>query len=84
MTAGGPIRTDRLFYFVGYEGLRETLGKTIASFVPDDNARRGLLPDGPVTINPAVQPYLAAIPARQRAVDRQRPRHAHVQLRSGA
>ncbi len=62
VTAGGPIEVDRLFYFVGYEGLRETLGKTIASFVPDDNARLGLLPDGPVTINSAVQPYLAAIP----------------------
>ena len=61
-TAGGPIETDRLFFFVGYEGLREALGKTIASFVPDDNARRGLLPDGAVTINPAVQPYLSAIP----------------------
>ena len=60
---GGPIRRDRLFYFVSYEGLRETLGKTITSFVPDDNARRGLLPDGPVTISPAVQPYLDAIPA---------------------
>jgi hypothetical protein len=24
---GGPIRHDRLFYFVGYEGLRENLGR---------------------------------------------------------
>ena len=62
LTAGGPIQTDRLFYFVGYEGLRETLGKTIASYVPDDNARLGMLPDGPVTISTAVQPYLSAIP----------------------
>jgi len=62
LTLGGPLRKDRLFYFVGYEGLRETLGKTIASFVPDDNARRGSLPDGPVTINPAVVPFLNAIP----------------------
>lgn len=63
ITAGGPLRTDRMFYFVGYEGLREALGKTITSFVPDDNARLGSLPDGPVAISPAVQPFLNAIPA---------------------
>ena len=54
--------SDRLFYFVGYEALRENLGKTITSFVPDDNARLGILPDGPVTISDAVRPYLDAIP----------------------
>ena len=59
---GGPVRQDRLFYFVGYEALRENLGKTISSFVPDDNARLGILPDGPVTINELVRPYLDAIP----------------------
>ena len=59
---GGPLRRDRLFYFAGYEGLRERLGKTVTSFVLDDAARRGVLPDGPVTINPAVRPYLDAIP----------------------
>lgn len=63
LTVGGPLRRDRLFYFVGYEGLRESLGKTITSFVPDDNARRGSLPDGPVAINPAALPFLNAIPA---------------------
>ena len=59
---GGPIRQNRLFYFAGYEGLRERLGKTISSFVPDDAARAGTLPDGPVTINAAVRPYLDAMP----------------------
>ena len=59
---GGPVRQDRLFYFVGYEALRENLGKTISSFVPDDNARLGILPDGPVAINDIVRPYLDAIP----------------------
>ena len=59
---GGPLMRDRLFYFVGYEALRENLGKTISSFVPDDNARLGTLPDGPVTIASAVRPYLDAIP----------------------
>ena len=60
---GGPVRNDRLFYFGAYEGLRERLGRTITSFVPDASARAGILPDGPVTITDAVRPYLAAIPA---------------------
>ena len=59
---GGPLVRDRLFYFIGYEALRENLGKTISSFVPDDSARLGVLPDGPVTIADAVRPYLNAIP----------------------
>jgi hypothetical protein len=62
LSLGGAIRRDRLFYFAGYEGLRENLGKTITGFVPDDNARRGILPDGPVTINDLVRPYLNAMP----------------------
>jgi hypothetical protein len=59
---GGPLKTDRAFAFGAFEGLRERLGKTITSFVPDDNARNGVLPDGPVAISDAVRPYLAAIP----------------------
>ncbi len=41
-TIGGPARQDKLFYFAGYEGLRENLGRTITSAVPDANARREL------------------------------------------
>ncbi len=66
---GGPIRHDRLFYFVGYEGLRESLGRTITSTVPDDNARRGLIPDPAqpgqllnVGVNTGVAPYLNEYP----------------------
>ena len=59
---GGPLQQDQLFYFAAIEGLRERLGKTISSFVPDNNARNGILPDGPVTIAEVVRPYLAAMP----------------------
>lgn len=59
---GGALRQDHLFYFGAYEGLHERLGKTISSFVPDANARLGILPDGPVAISDVVRPYLAAIP----------------------
>lgn len=66
---GGALRRDRLFYFLGYEALRENLGRTISSTVPDDNARAGLLPDPAapgglvnVGVHPAVAPYLAEYP----------------------
>jgi hypothetical protein len=58
-----------LFYFVGYEGLRENLGRTITSTVPDDNARRGLIPDPAqpgqllnVGVNAGVAPYVNEYP----------------------
>ncbi len=62
-TAGGPFRRDRVFFFAGYEALRETLGRTIVTTVPDDNARLGLLPGGvTIPIHPAVLPYLQEFP----------------------
>ncbi len=61
-TLGGPLRKERLFVFAGYEGLYESLGRTIVTTVPDENARRGVLPAGPVTIHPSVLPYLLEFP----------------------
>jgi hypothetical protein len=68
-TIGGPVQQDKLFFFFGYEGLRENLGRTITSAVPDANARQGLLPNPAVPgaflnvgVNPAVAPYLNEYP----------------------
>jgi len=69
VAGGGPLRRDRTFFFTGYEGLRERLGRTISTIVPDDNARQGILPNPAnpcnniiVTVSPAVAPYLAEFP----------------------
>jgi hypothetical protein len=61
-SAGGPITKDRTFFFGNYEALRERLGRTILSFVPDLNARQGILPSDTVAVSPVIRPYLDAIP----------------------
>jgi hypothetical protein len=60
---GGPIKRERTFFFFGYESLRENLGQTIRTVVPDINARNGILPTGGnVTVHSAVKPYLEEFP----------------------
>ena len=69
---GGPVISDRTFFFGSYEGLRERLGTTQTERVPDANAHKGLVPitddDGNVIgtkdvgIDPDIAPYLALFP----------------------
>ncbi len=59
---GGPIKTDKTFFFGGYESLRENLGQTVGTVVPDLAARGGILPTGTVVVNAAVLPYLNEYP----------------------
>lgn len=59
---GGPIRKDRTFFFFNYEGLRRREGTSTIFNVPSPAARTGNLTTGQVTINPAIQPFLALFP----------------------
>src|SRR6185295_13153189 len=61
-SVGGPIRREKTFMFFGYEALREQLGQTIRTVVPDLAARSGMLPTGNVTVNADVRPYLDEYP----------------------
>ena len=61
-TLGGPLKTDRTFFFASYEALIERLGRTISTFVPDANARLGILPTGTVAVSPVIKPYLDQFP----------------------
>lgn len=63
-SVGGPIRKDKTFFFVNYEGLRQALGATTVLTVPDANAHSGIYtPTGAnVGVNSAVAPYLALAP----------------------
>ena len=58
----GPIAHDRTFFLASFEGLRQRLGVTQRSVVPDAAARGGTLPGQSVAVNPAVVPYLDLVP----------------------
>jgi len=64
---GGPIRRDKAFFLVNYEGFRGRLGSTRRPIVPSAQARQGILPsdDGGerrVTVAPEMRPYLDLFP----------------------
>ena len=59
---GGPIKKDKAFFFLAYEGTRQSLSATQIANVPDANARLGILPTGNVTVNTKVAPYLPLFP----------------------
>jgi len=51
---GGPLRKDKTFVFVNYEGLRQNLGLSNLSLVPDDASRASAVP--------SIQPLLPLWP----------------------
>jgi hypothetical protein len=64
---GGPIVKNRTFFFADYEGIRQSKGIADVSSVPSPAARIGNIHDSngnpiTVTVDPAVQKYLALYP----------------------
>jgi hypothetical protein len=63
---GGPIKTEKAFFFINYEGIVQRLSETKIATVPDANAHNGLIPIGGVPTNvgvhPAIRPVLDLYP----------------------
>ena len=59
---GGPLPGRGITFFASYEGLHDRNGRTFFNTVPDERARLGILPDGPVTVSPAIKPILDLYP----------------------
>jgi Carboxypeptidase regulatory-like domain len=53
---GGPIKKDRTFFYVDYEGIRQVQDITVIGFVPSAAYRA-------TVTNPALTPFLASWPA---------------------
>jgi hypothetical protein len=64
-TLSGPLRTDRMHYFVGYEGFRSVQGQSMLMTVPSEGWRMGDFSGGPPIYDPATaRPNPAFDPTR--------------------
>src|SRR5215467_7755585 len=61
---GGPIVLNKAFFYLSYEGLRQSLGQTFTNFVPNAAFRAQV-----VANSPALKPILDAYPLGQKPVD---------------
>jgi len=59
---GGPVRKDKAFFFLTYEGVRESYGLTQVLAVPTAAARLNGGLGGVAVVNPVVRPYLDLFP----------------------
>src|SRR5215469_5579894 len=62
-TFGGPIKKDKAFFFLSYEGLRQLQNVTTSAAVPDPGLQSAILTNSPVLCQ-----ILQAFPWRQSAV----------------
>ena len=53
---GGPIKKDRTFFYMDYEGIRQRLDTTVIGFVPNATFRESVT-------NPVLTPFLAQWPS---------------------
>ena len=51
-TLGGPIKKDKMFFFMNYEGIRQLTGQTNLRTVPDANALNGIIPEPSTGLTP--------------------------------
>ncbi|HEV3331919.1 MAG TPA: carboxypeptidase regulatory-like domain-containing protein [Bryobacteraceae bacterium] len=61
-SAGGPIKKDKVFFFVNYEGIRQVLDTTYLNFVPSAAVHQGIVSGKQYTVNSASAAMLALYP----------------------
>ncbi len=66
--AGGPIIKDKTFFFLNYEGIRQSQGQTFISAVPNAATRNAIIAASPV-LAPIVRAYPAGTRVRNAATD---------------
>lgn len=72
-TIGGPIKKDRTFFFISYEGFRQFRGITLHAFVPSEAFKQQVLQK-----SPALAPILSLYPIGQLPIDGQTAEYTHL------
>lgn len=62
-TFGGPIKKNKIFFFMNYEGIQQFLDTTYVNYVPNSSFASTYCPPASCTVNPASAAMMSLYPA---------------------